>query len=184
MSLFGREILRFRYESVRLERLMAKEYLGRGDPVAAALAAPMERSSDDDIAHLRATMMQEVVTSEINDAREFVLVDIIETYCTLSEEHAARYQRLISRKEYQRVLDTELTWADKLLLKGELKGKRETLLRQLERENLAARASRRTSRCRRFRSGNRRLAGRNSHGDRVGRSRPERLTSVPARKSC
>ena len=72
--------------------------------------------------------MQEVVSSDVDDAREFLLVDIIETYCRLSEEDAERYQRLISRKEYQRVLDTELTWADKLILKG----KREALLRQVE----------------------------------------------------
>ena len=33
--------------------------------------------------------------------------------------------------EYRDVQDLELTWADKLLLKGELKGRRETLLRLL-----------------------------------------------------
>lgn len=124
VSLFGRDVLRFRYDCVRLERLEVKEYLGRGDPVAAALAALMDRSSIDNIEQLRASMIQEVVTSETDDAREFLLVDIIKTYCELSEEQTERYERLIAREEYQRVLDTELTWADKMVLRG----KREALL--------------------------------------------------------
>ncbi len=34
----------------------------------------------------------------------------------------ARYRRLVSRKEYRKVQDVELTWADKLLKQGEEKG--------------------------------------------------------------
>ena len=79
-------------------------------------------------------MMRRVATSELDEAREFLLVNIIETYCELSDEQK-RYQRLIARKEYRKVQDLELTWADKLLREGEekgvLNGKRETLLRLL-----------------------------------------------------
>lgn len=129
MRLFGREVLRFRYESVRLARMNAEEYLGKGGPVGAALAALMDRSSSGDIEHLRAAMMRRVATGELDDAREFLLVNIIKTYCELSDEQNERYERLIAREEYRNVQDLELTWADKLLLKGELKGRRETLLR-------------------------------------------------------
>jgi hypothetical protein len=139
VRLFGRDVLRFRYESVRLERLNAEEYIGRDSPVGAALAALMDRAARDDIVKLRATMMQRVVTSELDEARQFLLVNIIETYCELSDTQMERYRRLISRKEYRKVQDVELTWMDKLLREGEekgiragvLKGKRETLLRLL-----------------------------------------------------
>ena len=110
---------------------MRRSILRQGGPVGAALAALMDRSSSGDIEQLRASMMQRVVTSELDEAQEFLLVNIIETYCELSDEQNERYQRLIARKEYRKVQDVELTWMDKLLLKGELKGKRETLLRLL-----------------------------------------------------
>ena len=135
MRLFGRDVLRFRYESVRVARMNAEEYLRRGDPVGAALAALMDRSSSRDIEHLKALMMRRVVTSELDDAREFLLVNIIKTYCELSDEQNERYERLIAREEYRNVQDLELTWADKLLREGEekgvLNGKREALRRQL-----------------------------------------------------
>ena len=41
VKLFGRDVVRFRYESVRLERMNAEEYLRQGGPVGAALAALM-----------------------------------------------------------------------------------------------------------------------------------------------
>ena len=131
VKLFGRDVVRFRYESVRLERMNAEEYLRQGGPVGAALAALMDRSSSGDIEQLRASMIQRVVTSELDEARQFLLVNIIETYCELSDEQNQRYLRLLSREEYRKVQDVELTWMDKLLLKGELKGRRETLLRQM-----------------------------------------------------
>ncbi len=135
VRLFGRDILRFRYESVRLERLNAEEYLRQGGPVGAALAALMDRSSSGDIERLRASMMQQVVTSELDEARQFLLVNIIETYFKLSNAQIERYRRLIARKEYRKVQDVDQTWMDKLLREGEekgvLNGKRETLLRLL-----------------------------------------------------
>ena len=139
VRLFGRDVLRFRYESVRLERLNAEEYLRQGGPVGAALAALMDRSSSGDIEHLRASMMQQIVTSELDEAKQFLLVNIIETYFELSDAQSERYRQLIARKEYRKVQDVDLTWMDKLLREGEekgvkagvLKGKRETLLRLL-----------------------------------------------------
>ena len=84
-------------------------------------------------------MLWKVVESALDEARQFLLIDLIETYFPLSGEQEQRYQRLVSRKEYRKVQDVELTWAEKLeekgLKKGReeglLEGKRETLLRLL-----------------------------------------------------
>jgi len=84
-------------------------------------------------------MMRRVVTSELDEAKQFLLVNIIETYFELSDAQSERYRQLIARKEYRKVQDVDLTWMDKLLREGEekgvkagvLKGKRETLLRLL-----------------------------------------------------
>ncbi len=50
--------------------------------------------------------------------------NLIENYLELSAEEWERYRRLVARKEYRKVQEVELTWLDKV----ELKGKHEALL--------------------------------------------------------
>ena len=110
--------------------------------MGAALAALMDRSDRSrsrNLESLRVSMLWKVVESALDEARQFLLIDLIETYFPLSDRQRERYQRLVSRKEHRKVQDVELTWAEKLMEKGReeglevglLKGKRETLLRQL-----------------------------------------------------
>jgi hypothetical protein len=62
-----------------------------------------------------------------------------ETYFPLSGKKLEEFRHIVARKKYQKVQDTELTWADKLILEGKEKGreegvvqgKREPLKRQL-----------------------------------------------------
>ena len=129
-ELFGEELLRFRYRSVALARLPAEEYVG-ASPLGAALAALMRRGKARDRAELHGEMLRRVLESELDDARKYLLVNVIETYDELSAEETERFRRLISGKEYRKVQDVQLTYFDKLELRGRLEGKRETLLRQL-----------------------------------------------------
>ena len=96
----------------------------------------MDRAESPDPVELRAALLLRVVESDLDDAREFLLVDLVETYFVLDGEQKHRYQQLVSRKEYRNVEDVELTWADKLLLQGQEKGvvqgKRESLVKVLE----------------------------------------------------
>jgi predicted transposase YdaD len=103
----------------------------------------MDRSKSRNLESLRVSMLWKVVESALDEARQFLLVDLIETYFRLSGTQRERYQRLVSRKEYRKVQDVELSWAEELeekglkkglekgLEKGREDGKRETLLRQL-----------------------------------------------------
>ena len=125
-SLFGTEILLFRYESIRLARLSAEEYLDTGGPVAAGLAALMNRSARSrrrTLEALRLSMLWEVVESALDEARQFLLFDLIETYFPLTDKQRARYQRLVSRKENWKMQEVELSWAEKLEQKGLEKGR-------------------------------------------------------------
>ncbi|MGH9463297.1 MAG: Rpn family recombination-promoting nuclease/putative transposase [Vicinamibacteria bacterium] len=136
-SLFGREILRFRFASVGLARLRAKEYLGSG-PLGVALAALMSRTGYRDPALLRHQMLRWVMTSGL-DARKLLLVNIIETYFKLSDDEQRRFERLLARKEFRTVQEVKETWLDRARGEGRkegreagvIQGKRETLLRLL-----------------------------------------------------
>jgi hypothetical protein len=129
-DLFGLRLLLFRYHTVALARLPAEEYVGTS-PLGAALSALMGRERTRDRARLRLSMLERIVESGLDEALMYLLVNVIETYFVLSGEDAERYRRRLTRKENRAVQEVELTWADKLMEKGVIEGKRETLLRLL-----------------------------------------------------
>ncbi|GMR24276.1 MAG: hypothetical protein BMS9Abin37_2798 [Acidobacteriota bacterium] len=107
-QLFGTDILQFQYESVRLARLDAEEYLDKGGPVGAALAALMNRSARSrkrSLESLRISMLWKVVESALDGTSQVLLIDLVETYFPLSEKQRESYDRLVSRKENRKVQD-------------------------------------------------------------------------------
>ncbi len=147
-SLFGTEVIQFCYKSVRLAKLDAGEYVGKGTSLSAALAALMDRRKSGDSLLLRASMMQQVVESDRNNAAKFLLQNLIGTYFQLSADEKKSFNELLLKKEYREVREMELTWADEMRKEGRekgrkegrqegrqaglLAGKRETLLRLLD----------------------------------------------------
>ena len=134
-TLFGREFLRFQYQTVALARLQAEEYVGSGNAVAAALAAVMNRENVEDRLTLRLLMEQYVAKAMVGDAREYLLLDLIKTYFELEPGEEESFHQLLSRPEYREAYEMELTWSEKMMEKGRLvgltEGKRETLKHQL-----------------------------------------------------
>jgi len=132
--LFGREVLRFRYECVRLSAAHAPKYAKRS-AVAAALASLMNRRGVQDPLTMRALMLQRVAESDWDEARKFLLVNMIQTYFPLAPEDAVEFRRLLARPGFREAVKMQVTWADKMIEEGRragvLQGKRETLLRQL-----------------------------------------------------
>ena len=114
---FGREVMRFRYASIALARLVGREYVDKG-PLAAALAALMRRRKKPAELQLLARMLRQVVTSGLDEGRQALLVDVIKAYFPVPERDKARYERLLSRKEYRVVQETELTWSERLREEG------------------------------------------------------------------
>jgi hypothetical protein len=138
-ALFGKEQLRFRYRTVALAKLDAEEYVATGNPVAAALAALMNRNHVEDRLTLRALMMQYVLKRKLDGARERLLLNLIKTYFKLDPGQQESFQQLLSRPEFREVQEMELTWEEEVMEKGReqglqegrlaglIEGKRETL---------------------------------------------------------
>ena len=150
----GRRRLQFWYESVSLAHLDAEEYVGKGNPVAAALAALMNRRKAREPLTLRALMVRAVVESKLDDIPKLLLMNLIEVYFELGAAQAKRFERLFSR-EFREAEEMEIMWADRMKAKwakegleegrekgleegreegreeGLIEGKRETLLRLL-----------------------------------------------------
>jgi predicted transposase/invertase (TIGR01784 family) len=125
MNLFGLEHLRFRYRSLRLAKLDAWEYLEKSNPVGAALAALMRRKKGAESLTLRALMLQRVAESEVDAARKYLLVNLIETYFKLGPNEEESFRRLLSGAEYREAQKMEVTWADKIREEGRIEGREE-----------------------------------------------------------
>lgn len=108
-KLFGRELVRFRYAIVGLARRVAQEYV-ETSPLSAALSALMRRGRATESLDLRARMLKCVVESELDQARQYLLVNVIETYFRLGRRQRHQFGKILARKEYAKVQDTELTW--------------------------------------------------------------------------
>jgi len=127
MIQFGEEHLRFRYYSVRLAKLPAGEYLRKGTPLGAALAALMDRRESGEPLSLRALMLQRVAESGRGEAQKFLLLNVIETYYKLSAEQKESFSKLLSKKEYREAREMEVTWADEIAEEARAKGRTEGL---------------------------------------------------------
>ena len=132
------EICHFRYHAFGLSRSVAEDYLAKKIPLASALAALM-RPQDLERWQQKLECLRQIVAYGLDDARTFLLGNLVETYLELTGHDAERYstQDDDSNKEIHVM---KLTWGDKKELEGHEKGlaegltlgARQTLLGMLE----------------------------------------------------
>lgn len=131
-TLFGHELVRFRYGQVGLRDLPADEYIKREDPVAAALSVMMKpgvklrgRARWVKLAELKITALLKVNESDLTIGDKQFLMSMVETY--LPNESLP----VDIRGEVMEALaDVELMWHERI----EQKGKKEIILRLLQRK--------------------------------------------------
>ena len=113
--------------------------MGRGLAFGAGLAALMRRQKGAEALTLRALMLQRVAKGELDEARKFLLVNLIETYFKLATDEKASFRRLLSGVEFREAYEMEVTWADKIREEGRIEGReegREEGLKEGKRETL------------------------------------------------
>jgi hypothetical protein len=135
-NLFGRDLLAFSFGQVGLRDLSGEAYIN-ADPVAAALAALMRPGSLHP-AELKLHSLRTVIDSGLTEGDKLFLINVIETYLP----HAGLSDA--GETIMQALMDTELSWAERIEMRGEqrgerkgqrqgeLKGKINLLLRQLQ----------------------------------------------------
>ncbi len=123
-EVLGREVMRFQYASVALAGFSGREYLEKG-PLAAALACFMRWRQEPDLVRAHVDLRDEVASSGLDDEAMFLLINLIETYFPVPGELREQYRELVSRKEYRKVQEVEMTWAERLRQEGHDKGREE-----------------------------------------------------------
>ena len=142
-ELLGQRILEFQFLGVSLPSLNGPAYVDKANRLAGALAALMKPGRLGK-PHLKAKCLRHVSQTQLNEAEQALLVNLVQTYLPLDPQDNAELNRLLSRDDYQEVKATMLTYSEKLLRRGEkrgekrgeergeIRGKRTTLLRQIE----------------------------------------------------
>lgn len=143
--LFGKTVLSFTFASVGLSKLRAQDYLADEAPLAAAFAATMEADGWSRPLH-KIHCLEAIARMGGNEAQKFIAVNHVESYLELSEPEVQEFNRLVEEQNHMEAQAVQLTWADKMMLKGEkigeargeargeLNGQRRTLARLLSRK--------------------------------------------------
>lgn len=123
----GRTILTFRYLQISLPRLEATDYVRAESVLGAGLASAMHVPSGRaaqialHLAGLR-RVHQARLSSEIDEARAFLLVNLIATYLPLSEREREELRVQLQQEGDPTMEATELTWADQVYREGREEG--------------------------------------------------------------
>ena len=126
----GRTILTFRFLQISLPLLDAAEYAQAVSVLGAALASvmrvPAERLAQVAL-HLAALrrVHQARTAGTIDEARAFLLVNLIATYLPLSLHERDELRVQLQQEGDATMEATELTWADRIYLEGRQEGRQE-----------------------------------------------------------
>jgi hypothetical protein len=120
----GLELSSFAYYAFGVAASPAEEFLARDEPLAWALAALM-RPGPRSRAGLKTECLNRLANASLDDARRFLLVNVVETYLELHGRDLEEYQAMLAEKPNRPAADLETTWADRLRAEGRQEGQRE-----------------------------------------------------------
>jgi hypothetical protein len=119
----GETIALLRFLRLRLKGLKAREVVQEANPLTAALGVLGDRRGAD-LAALKVASLERIGRSRLDEARQYLLLNFVETYLPLQAAEERRYQEMLAREEHQVAKHVEMTWGDRMRLEG----KREAVL--------------------------------------------------------
>jgi len=125
--LFGQTILTFHFQGVGLPDLSADHYQEADNPLGPALSALMRPSAIGRTLQ-KALSLRRLLNSQLDEARKAVLINIVETYMTLSTIEEDDFRRILGQEELQGVTAMLTVYEER----GIIKGKRDALLKLLQ----------------------------------------------------
>ena len=130
---FDEEVDRFTYQAVGLPDLSADDYRDSENILASGLSALM-RVSALGKAVQKEWSLRRVAQSAENEARKFLLVNVIESYLPLAGPEAQEFERLTQQPEAQGVREMISIYEERGIEKGIAIGERNSLLKVLRRK--------------------------------------------------
>ena len=105
----GFEVLRFRFHGLGLSQEFAENHLDRANTLGWALASLM-RSQRFQPAEQKLECLRRIASAGLDEARSYLLANIVETYLVLTGAEEERYKRKLTSELYEEVQIMQLTW--------------------------------------------------------------------------
>lgn len=134
--LFEQEISRFSFLSFGLSQTSAEDYLARPQALCAALAAKMKPSTLSR-PQLKVECLKKIARAKVDEARQFLLVNFVQTYLSLDGKEAQDYDTLLKSASGKEAKTMQLTWADQIREQGKTEGRAQAILELLEGRGVA-----------------------------------------------
>jgi len=99
-QLFGRELLRFRYQVVGLPDLSADDYITLPNPLGPTLSSRMRFRRSMTLPRRKTAILGQRAIIETNEGRRALLLNVIDTFIQLDEAQQVEFQRLIDAPEF------------------------------------------------------------------------------------
>jgi len=134
-----REVLKFSFVSLQLNRLNWREYLNKPSPVTAALMAKMQFTPTERVT-VKLECLRMIATLKLNPAKTQLISGFVDTYLKLDEQEESQFEtelKTLGIVESEKVMEIVTSWMEKGIEQGIERG-RETgekslVMRQLNR---------------------------------------------------
>jgi len=120
-ELFGRTLLQFEYDAIGLPDLNAADWEVRGDPFASALSVLMKARQASRVRR-RFEATKNIVRSSLNDAKKFLLMNVLYTFLPLNAQEYQEFEMLVVNEKAEDIEDAMETYEDTLVLRGMTRG--------------------------------------------------------------
>jgi hypothetical protein len=131
-----KQVLKFDYEIVQLNRLNWRDFLQQKNPVAAALMAKM-KIDPLDRPTVKAQCLRLLVTIKLDPAKMQLISSFVDTYLHLNFTEEAIFQSelgTMETREQEQIMQITTSWEEKGRIEGRLEEKRAIALRLLNRK--------------------------------------------------
>jgi len=120
-TLFGQAYIRLECWRIPLGALSTENYL-TAEPVLGAALAALTHAHSGDRVDLRLASLERIANSGLDEARQYLLMNFVETYLTLSEDEQATYIGRLGQGGHMAVQALEMTWGERLRQEGREEG--------------------------------------------------------------
>jgi predicted transposase YdaD len=139
-----KQVLKFDYEIVQLNRLDWRDFLQQKNPVAAALMAKMKIEKSDRPT-VKAQCLRLLVTLKLDPAKMQLISGFVDSYLRLNSNEETLFQSelgTMETREQEQIMQITTSWKEQGRVEGKLEGRVEgklegqssTILRQLNRK--------------------------------------------------
>jgi predicted transposase YdaD len=130
----NREVLRFEYHAIQLNRLNWRDFVRRENPVAAALMAKMDIAKEDR-PRVKLECLRLLATLKLDRARMSFISAFVDTYLKLSPTEEAKFETELAElvpQEKEEVMELTTSWMERGIEQGLQQGLQQGLLRGRE----------------------------------------------------